>query len=239
METKGYMPDWRANAERYMSPGEKKVHLEAHLDGLIDVKKQEWADFSDTKKKTIESTIKRNLEQLDAIDRPKAIAIGYKNKDVELFLSKTRNQNPILEPKVDVKPSNPLEYTKTSRYNNIFMVFTSLNLFSYIRSIVKTLIPFLRLVVPLYIILIFDMSWFLELYTELFGKIYEYLPKQYIEGFCIVIVFLIKFILIIRKANKSVGMYDKYFNFIKENLSIVVCSIILLLIVGLILYCIC
>lgn len=39
METRGYMPDWRANAERNMSPGELKVHLESHTDGLIDEKK--------------------------------------------------------------------------------------------------------------------------------------------------------------------------------------------------------
>lgn len=223
-----------------MSPGELKVHLESHTDGLIDEKKWFWSEMSTTKKNTVERTIKRNLEQLYSIDRSKAIAISDKNKNVELYLSKLQNQKPILEPKVEVNPSNPLEYTNRSRYNNTFMIFTSLNVFSYIRPIVNTLIPFLSLVVPLLsIMLFFDMSWFLDLCSQLFGKIYEYLPESFIKWFCIVIVFLIRLIFIIRKANKSVGMYDKYLNLIKKNLSIVAYSILLLLIVVLIYYCIC
>ena len=222
-----------------MSPGEKVVHLEAELDGLIDLKKVEWAEMTPTKRSTVERTIKLDLEQLYFLNRRKAIAMSNENKNVELFISKTQNQKPILEPKVDVKPSNPLEYTNRSSYNNTFMVFTSLNVFSYIRPIVNTLIPFLSLVVPLSIMLFFDMSWFLELCSQLFGKIYEYIPESFIKWFCIVIVFLIRLIFIIRKANKSVGMYDKYLNLIKKNLSLVVYSILLLLIVVLIYYCIC
>jgi hypothetical protein len=155
MERKGYMPQWRANAERFMSPGEKVVHLEAELDGLIDLKKEEWAEMTTTKRSTVERTIKLDLEQLYFINRRKAIAMSDKNKNVELFISKTQNQKPILEPKVDVKPSNPLEYTNRFRYNNTFMVFTSLNVFSYIRPIVNTFIPFLSLVVPLLSIMLF------------------------------------------------------------------------------------
>lgn len=176
------MPEWRSNAERYMSPGEKKVHLEAELDGLIDEKRVKGAEIVTTRKLTVEKTIRVDLDQLADIDRAKAIAMSDRNNNVDLLLFKAKNPNLIIEPKVDVKPSNPLEYTKTSRYNNIFMVFTSLNVFSYIRPIVKNLIPFLSLVFPLLSIMFFyDMSWFLELCTGLFGKIYGYLPERLIH----------------------------------------------------------
>jgi hypothetical protein len=61
-----------------------------------------------------------------------------------------------------------------------------------------------------------------------------------IRGLFLVLCFLIEFLLLIRKANNSVGKYDWLFKFFATNrLSIVIYSLIVLISLGLVYCCVC
>ena len=113
--------------------------------------------------------------------------------------------------------------------------------FAYLRPLLNILMPWLPaalyVALSVFTLFYFDLSWVSSISSYLVDKLGNI-------GYIIIIVLftaicnLIRLILMIRRANNSIGKYDGLFNFIATNrLSIVVYSLIVLLSVGLV-YCI-
>jgi len=113
------------------------------------------------------------------------------------------------------------------------------HLYQFIKNILSYLVPLFTIIIPLLSIVlsIFYLSYFSEVYTMLVSIFNEYILLT-ISMLLSVVYFLIKLLCIIRRANNSTGLYDRWFKFATDHRSsIIIYNLILLLSIGLLLYC--
>jgi hypothetical protein len=113
-------------------------------------------------------------------------------------------------------------------YSRILWIASSINL--------NSLRPYLVGITPLVLsaLVYFNLSCISELYTMLINVAGVYVGSVVVI-LCTVLHFLVKMLFMIRRANNSVGLYDRLVNFV-ANYSFVMYSLILLISVGIV-YC--
>jgi hypothetical protein len=135
----------------------------------------------------------------------------------------------------------PINYTPYKNNLAILITTSRLTVSSFVRSMIINLKPFFSVIISLVLpaLVIIDTSFIIEIYTMLNSIVGKYIALAGMVLY-LVILFLIRLLLMIRRANKSAVLFDRFFNFAANHYSSgILYFFILLLSVGLIYCCVC
>ena len=238
-ERSGRFLNWRRTSHN-MSIGERFHHVQADLDFYED---RVITEPNDNYRRTV-IALRNELEGLRA-----RLPIQQPLQQVQPVVQQPLQQvqpvvQPVVEPVVQPVRRHPSGWTPINwnpdKQNLLAFITTGrLTVSSFVRIVIPTLIPFLRVMISLILpafISIFSISYTCILLYSLLGENIGLVVKTLF----LVIVFLIRLLLMIRKAKKSAGLYDRLFSFAANHYSSwLVYFVILLLSVALVYCCVC
>lgn len=123
----------------------------------------------------------------------------------------------------------------------VFITTSRLTVSSFVRSMIMNLRPFFSAIMPLVLsaLVIISTPFIIEIYTMLINIVSEHIMLT-ISMLFSVLYFLIRLLLMIRRAKNSAVLYDRFFNFAANHYSSgILYFFILLLSVGLVYCCVC
>jgi hypothetical protein len=93
-------------------------------------------------------------------------------------------------------------------------------MYELVRSLIIHLRPLLFVIITLVLspLVFISIPFIIEIYTMLTTILGQNIGNV-VYGLFLIILYLIKLLLMIRRTNKSSGLYDKYFNFLANHFS--------------------
>ena len=131
-------------------------------------------------------------------------------------------QTQTLEKPIKRHPSGwtPVNWPPSNENACVLITTCRLTVSSFVRSMIMNLRPFFSVIMPLVLsaLVIISIPFIIEIYTMLTSILGEFIGSA-VEVLFLVILFLSKLLLMIRRAKKSAVLYDKFFNFTADHYS--------------------
>ena len=226
-EISGRFPNWRSRGGP-MSLRERRVQVEADLDFYEDRLGENYNLYNWRNVNAIR-------DELNAIN----LRLGLPVRQPRLYV--LQPTQPVQQPTQPVQ-QHPSGWTPVNwEYSNqnLFLIITSrLTMPSFVRIIIINLIPLFIVIISLVSgLIIINIPFIPDVYSWLTSILGEYIASI-VGVLFLVLSFLIKLLFMIRRAHKTIGKYNKLFEYISvHRSSIVMYSFIILLSVVLVYAC--
>jgi len=213
----------------WMTTDEKIVHVQSNLDFCRDMQiSQPGNTYYRSRVRALYSELRylRSLANQPTIQQP-------------LAQPGTQQTQAQAQPQTRSIPIQSLLNESAS----VFIATIRLNLSSFVRGMIMYLRPFFSAIIPFVLAALLPLVLdYLPLIKEVYTKLVNILGEHLIiiSMLFSVLYFLFKLLLVIRRANNSIGRYDRFFNFAANHYSSgILYFFILLLSVGLVYLCVC
>ena len=152
--------------------------------------------------------------------------------------TQTQTQTP--EEPVQRHPSGwtPIDWPPYKKNLVLFVTTCRFTVNSFVRSIIINLRPFFSQIMPLvlYALVMISTPFIIDIYTMLTSILGEYIGSA-VNALYLVILLFCKILLMIRRANKSAVLYDRFFKFAANHISSGILYFFILLLSVALVYC--